>query len=45
LEKKKIVQELRKCQIDNDGQWVAAIPEKYFLRVRQGKENCGLLEW
>lgn len=32
-----IVDELEKCQIDNGGEWVASIPEKYFTWIAQGK--------
>ena len=32
-----IVTELEACQIDNGGEWVAAIPEKYFLWIAKGK--------
>ncbi len=32
-----IVDELAKCQRDNGGQWVAAIPEKYLYWIAKGK--------
>lgn len=32
-----IVDELAKCQVDNGGEWVASIPEKYFKWIAQGK--------
>ncbi len=32
-----IVDELEKCQIDNGGEWVASIPEKYFAWIGIGK--------
>lgn len=32
-----IVDELELCQIDNGGEWVASIPEKYFTWIGRGK--------
>lgn len=32
-----IVDELEKCQLDNGGEWVASIPEKYFKWIGMGK--------
>lgn len=32
-----IVDELERCQIDNGGEWVAAIPEKYLTWIGRGK--------
>lgn len=34
---KNIVDELEQCQIDNGGEWVASIPEKYFGWIGIGK--------
>lgn len=33
-----IVHELKKCQTENGGQWVASIPEKYFYWIARGKQ-------
>ncbi|MCQ2082022.1 MAG: glycoside hydrolase family 127 protein [Lachnospiraceae bacterium] len=33
-----IVHELKKCQIENGGEWVASIPEKYFYWIAKGKQ-------
>ena len=32
-----IVHELKVCQTENGGQWVAAVPEKYFYWIARGK--------
>lgn len=33
-----IVHELRRCQLDNGGEWAASIPEKYFHWIAVGKQ-------
>lgn len=33
-----IVHELKKCQIENGGEWVASIPEKYLYWIAKGKQ-------
>lgn len=32
-----IIHELKKCQIENGGEWVASIPEKYIYWIARGK--------
>jgi len=33
-----IVHELKRCQIENGGEWAASIPEKYFYWIARGKQ-------